>query len=204
MNSSSAYVSSQLLIDLQNSLVKLSGNLLECYSFIGQNINTVGESWRDEKFDEFVEEFHSSQEKVRQIGERYDEWAKRYLPPRIEYALEYEGANMGLGGSAPRQGGASDSSAEGTHDVSHKTKGLGLSGGSKADVFRRGEEKVNNLVNQKKQAQNDAIIKDRKKGDPNERGSRPYSLYSDEDRKKMESEESSNKILKGLFLNRER
>lgn len=94
--SSHAEVSSQALIDLQSDLNKLSGNLKGLYELVVQAMSSLSQEWRDQKFDEFEQEFHSSREMIMELSDKYYEWANQYLPPRIEVIKDIEGRGMGI------------------------------------------------------------------------------------------------------------
>ncbi len=91
------YCSSKILIDLQSNLLSLSDRLQETYEFLRGNESQLGESWLDDKFSEFEDEFKSSRELIIELSERYKEWANKYLPPYIEIMIEYEKARPSIG-----------------------------------------------------------------------------------------------------------
>lgn len=93
---SHAEVSSEALMDLQADLNKLSGNLKDMYELVAQAMSTLNQEWRDEKFDEFEQEFRSSKEMIMELSDKYYEWANQYLPPRIELIKEIESRGMGI------------------------------------------------------------------------------------------------------------
>jgi hypothetical protein len=96
MDASLTQVSSQQLKNLQTQLIQLSKNLLECYDTLCYGLKNLNEDWKDDKFDEFNTEFKDSKEKIREIGEKYQEWATTYLPPRIELTEKAERMGMGV------------------------------------------------------------------------------------------------------------
>lgn len=89
-------VSASSLETLQADLNILSEKLLDCYELLSSEISELNQDWKDEKFDEFEGEFRSHKEKIREIAEKYKEWANSYLPPRIELAKEAEGRKMSI------------------------------------------------------------------------------------------------------------
>lgn len=93
---SAAYVSSKSLIELQSELRGMSQTLHELYETLWGNLNVLGEEWTDEKMEEFNEEFETTRETIVELSEKYKEWADSYLPPRIEIAIEYEKAGVGI------------------------------------------------------------------------------------------------------------
>ncbi|MDR0540983.1 MAG: hypothetical protein LBH19_02095 [Dysgonamonadaceae bacterium] len=94
MNDTLTQVSSGQLIHLQAELVQLSKNLMETYDTLSMGLKNLNEDWKDDKYEEFEQEFKSSKEEIREIAEKYDEWAKTYLPPRIEITQEAEKRSM--------------------------------------------------------------------------------------------------------------
>lgn len=92
-----AHVSSKSLIELQSNLRKLSDRLKETYETLKNNEAELGESWLDDKFAEFEDDFKSSRELISELSEKYLHWANNYLPPYIELAIKYENAQVSLG-----------------------------------------------------------------------------------------------------------
>ena len=90
------YVSSKSLIELQTELRNLSGNLKELYDVLSTAVTAANDQWQDEKYDEFVNEFRSSKEKVVELSDKYKDWADSHLPPRIELSIKYEKLNGGI------------------------------------------------------------------------------------------------------------
>ena len=95
MESTLAHVSSKQLKVLQAELKRLSVNILETYDTISFEIKGLAEKWCDDKYDEFQQEFKSCKEEIREIAERYEQWANSYLPPRIEQVEKIENRSMG-------------------------------------------------------------------------------------------------------------
>lgn len=91
------YVSSKALIALQDALKKLSEELKDTYELLKENEKKVGETWQDDKFEEFEEEFSRSRELIDELSEKYNGWANKYLPPYIKEAIEYEETLVSLG-----------------------------------------------------------------------------------------------------------
>lgn len=96
ISNSGVEVSSKALISLQGDLNNLSNNLKKLYEVLGQAMSSLNEDWRDEKFDQFENEFRSCKELIIELSEKYHEWANQYLPPRIELIIEAENARMGI------------------------------------------------------------------------------------------------------------
>jgi gas vesicle protein len=94
MENTLTQVSSEQLVILQAELKQLSKNLMETYNTVSQGLKNLGEDWKDDKYDEFEQEFKSSKEEIREIAEKYEEWANTYLPLRIELVQEAEGVSM--------------------------------------------------------------------------------------------------------------
>jgi len=92
-----AHVSSKSLIELKSNLLRLAEELNNTYDTLKSRESDLGEAWMDDKFSEFEEDFRSSRELINELSEKYSYWAKQYLPPIIELAIEYENASVGLG-----------------------------------------------------------------------------------------------------------
>ncbi|MCM1177773.1 MAG: hypothetical protein NC308_05970 [Clostridium sp.] len=96
ISDSGVEVSSKALIDLQGDLNSLSDNLQELYEVLSRAMSSLNEDWRDDKYEEFEQEFRSSKELIMELSEKYREWANQYLPPRIELIIEAEKMRMGI------------------------------------------------------------------------------------------------------------
>lgn len=91
-----AYASSRSLIELQSELNALSTALKELYETLESDIARVSDSWVDQQFENFGNEFRSRKELIMELSEKYNQWANKYLPPRIELAQKYEGFSAGI------------------------------------------------------------------------------------------------------------
>lgn len=91
-----AYASSRSLTELQSELNGLSTALKDLYEALNSDIARLSDSWVDQQFENFGNEFRSRQEAIFELAEKYDQWANRYLPPRIELARKYEGNSAGI------------------------------------------------------------------------------------------------------------
>lgn len=92
-----AYATSRSLIELQSELNALSTALRDLYDALESDMARVSESWVDQQFEEFGNEFRSRKEAIMELSDKYSQWANNYLPPRIELAQKYEGSNAGIG-----------------------------------------------------------------------------------------------------------
>ena len=92
-----AYATSRSLIELQSELNALSTALGDLYDALESDIARVSDSWVDQQFEEFGNEFRSRKEAIMELADKYNQWANKYLPPRIELAQKYEGSNAGIG-----------------------------------------------------------------------------------------------------------
>lgn len=92
-----AYASSSSLTELQSELNALSTALRDLYDALESDLARVADSWVDQQFEEFGNEFRSRKEAIMVLSEKYDQWANKYLPPRIELAKKYEGTSAGIG-----------------------------------------------------------------------------------------------------------
>lgn len=147
VSNSGAQVSSESLINLQGELNTLSGNLKELYELLGQDLSRLGEYWRDSKYEEFMQEFHSSREKINELSEKYHEWANSYLPPRIEIIQKAEKANMSIDSSISGGGSVSDGGASGG---SSAVAGKPSSRNEKIERFREAQRRLEEEMTRKK------------------------------------------------------
>lgn len=91
-----AYVSSRSLIELQGELNALSTSLRDLYETLESDIARVADSWVDQQFENFGNEFRSRKEAIMELSDKYSQWANKYLPPRIELAQKYEGSSTSI------------------------------------------------------------------------------------------------------------
>ena len=89
-----AYVSSRSLKELQSKLNTLSKALYDLYETLNSDICRLSDSWVDQQFENFGNEFRSRQEAIAELSDKYNSWANGYLPPRIELAEKYEKQNI--------------------------------------------------------------------------------------------------------------
>lgn len=92
-----AYATSRSLIELQSELNALSTALRDLYDALESDMARVSESWVDQQFEEFGNEFRSRKEAIMELADKYNQWANKYLPPRIDLTQKYEGSNAGIG-----------------------------------------------------------------------------------------------------------
>ncbi|MCL2073471.1 MAG: hypothetical protein FWH18_06110 [Marinilabiliaceae bacterium] len=97
MENSLITVSSKQLEVLQTELIQLSINLKNTYEELSFQLKGLAEDWKDDKYDEFDNEFKSSREEIIEISEKYENWANSYLPPRIDITKEYERRKVSIG-----------------------------------------------------------------------------------------------------------
>ena len=93
---STGKVTVESLENLRAELKILSERLMDGYELLNSQLSELSEDWQDAKFDEFEEEFKTSKKKIREISERYLEFADKYLPPRIEQIRIITDRGMGL------------------------------------------------------------------------------------------------------------
>lgn len=91
-----AFASSRSLEELQGELNALSTALRDLYETLNSDIARLSDSWVDQQFENFGNEFRSRQEAIVELADKYSQWANRYLPPRIELAKKYEGSAAGI------------------------------------------------------------------------------------------------------------
>ena len=92
-----AYATSRSLIELQSELTALSTALRDLYDALESDIARVSDSWVDQQFEEFGNEFRSRKEAIMELSYKFNQFANKYLPPRIELAQKYEGSTAGIG-----------------------------------------------------------------------------------------------------------
>ncbi len=157
VSASGAEVSSQVLIELQSNLIALSENLKELYNALHDNKSKLSEKWRDEKYNEFAEEFEQSEKLILELSEKYAEWANKYLPPRIESVIEIEKVrgNLGSGsvGANSSMPNAGESSAGADTSSSDKKS---LTPEEKVATFKRGIDKLNARMKPKPTSSDDS------------------------------------------------
>lgn len=91
-----AFASLRSLEELQGELIALSTALRDLYETLNSDIARLSDSWVDQQFENFGNEFRSRQEAIVELADKYTQWANRYLPPRIELAKKYEGSAAGI------------------------------------------------------------------------------------------------------------
>lgn len=91
-----AYASSRALMELQSELNALSIALKDIYEALNSDIARLSDSWVDQQFENFGNEFRSRQEAIMELADKYNNWANKYLPPRIELAQKYERQSVGI------------------------------------------------------------------------------------------------------------
>lgn len=91
-----SHASSRSLRELQSELIALSNTLRELYETLNSDMARLSDSWVDQQFENFGEEFRSRQELIMSLSEKYDQWANQYLPPRIELAEKHERLSAGI------------------------------------------------------------------------------------------------------------
>ncbi len=100
MDNSGAKVSSAELMTLQSELVQLSGTLHELYELMNSDVSSLGEYWRDQKFDEFLTGYKPQMDKMEEISERYHEWATKDLQITIDNVIVAEEVDVSGGSSS--------------------------------------------------------------------------------------------------------
>ena len=91
---STAITSVEKLEELQKELVAMSQNLGELYKLMGTSLKGVNEKWKDPKYKEYENSFKPSLNRVRELSEKYEKWAKGYLQQRIDVLKEQDGVGF--------------------------------------------------------------------------------------------------------------
>lgn len=84
-----AQVSLKDLEELQSNLRKISLQLDSYDHTIGLAIRSVGENWRDQRYEEFINDFKQHEQKISEISNNYKKWANGYLQEQIESVKNY-------------------------------------------------------------------------------------------------------------------
>lgn len=113
MDNNDAKVSSAELTTLQSDLIQLSAQLHELYELMNSDVSSLGEYWRDQKYDEFITGYKPQMDKMEEISERYHEWATKDLQTTIDNVTDAEGVDVSGSsvGSSPTSSGGDSSSA---------------------------------------------------------------------------------------------
>jgi uncharacterized protein YukE len=90
MDANLIYVSSEELSSFQVKLRNLSQTLSEARNTILNGLNTLGNDWQDRKYQQFVDDFRASEQKLMAIAQKYEEWANGHLQRKIDEAIAYE------------------------------------------------------------------------------------------------------------------
>ena len=90
MDANLIYVSSEELTTFQVKLKNLSQVLSEARNTILNGLNTLGNDWQDQKYQQFVDEFRASEQKLQAIADKYQDWANGHLQRKIDEAIAYE------------------------------------------------------------------------------------------------------------------
>ncbi|GHV55845.1 hypothetical protein FACS1894182_01060 [Bacteroidia bacterium] len=90
MDANLIYVSSGDLTTFQVKLRNLSQAIFEARQDILNGLSSLGNDWQDQKYQQFVDEFKASEQKMYAIAEKYRDWANGHLQRKIDEAIEYE------------------------------------------------------------------------------------------------------------------
>lgn len=93
---STAEVSLQALETLQTELLSLSKELNDIYELVESGVDRLGEEWRDEMYQEFVENFRPSAALITEVSEMYKKWANGELQARIDILKGVTGIGMDI------------------------------------------------------------------------------------------------------------
>lgn len=146
---SGAESSSTAVKELQENLINLSRDLEEVYNILGGNVSQLNDEWKDNKYDEFVQEFGPHKEEIYNLSQKYQEWAHQYLQPRIDALEKIEKRAVSIdGGSGGGYSGSGDTAGGSSAGVPKRGMDR-LTSGSKADAFRQGIKKVEELDRKK-------------------------------------------------------
>lgn len=83
----------EALQHLKDNLMNLSRELHSIYELMTKNMRDISSSWRDVKYQEFVEGYTPQINKCDEIATRYEQWCSKALQPAIDRTLEYLNSN---------------------------------------------------------------------------------------------------------------
>ena len=104
MDEFGAKVSSAELMTLQSDLISLADQMHELYELMNSDVSSLGEAWRDQKYDEFLTGYKPQLDKMEEISQRYHEWATKDLQVTIDHVIDTEGVDVS-GSSVGSAGG---------------------------------------------------------------------------------------------------
>lgn len=101
-----AVTGSIALEQLKDDLTVLANNLRELHSTLISQMNTLGESWQDNQYQQFIDGYKPQIEKCSEIANRYDYGCKNFLAPQIENvrAIEQTDLSGSFGGGMSSAG----------------------------------------------------------------------------------------------------
>lgn len=102
-----AVTGSIALEQLKDDLTVLANNLRELHSTLTSQMTTLGESWQDSQYQQFVDGYKPQIEKCAEIADRYDYGCKNFLAPQIENVRAIEQTDLSGGGFGSGIGTAS-------------------------------------------------------------------------------------------------
>ncbi len=95
MASNSVITSSEALRVLRKDLTQLSDTLHNICQEMERDMSQLGETWRDRKYQEFVQGYQPQIKKCENIAVHYKQWCIENLDPAIERSIALEEANVG-------------------------------------------------------------------------------------------------------------
>ena len=103
---SQAVTGSLALEQLKDDLTLLANNLRELHSTLTSQMTTLGESWQDSQYQQFVDGYKPQIEKCVEIANRYDHGCRNFLAPQIENVKSIEQTDLSgnFGGGASMSG----------------------------------------------------------------------------------------------------
>lgn len=126
MASDNAHVSSDALHELNGNLTSLSETLQDIAEMMNTDMYQVGEEWRDQQYDDFMEGFKPHIKECEDISKRYSEWCTKVLSHTIEKVEAIESVNMNSGAGSPQSSSATpDGTTSGSTDNANGVTGSG-------------------------------------------------------------------------------
>lgn len=219
MNEFDATVSSAELITLQSELVSLADQMHELYELMNSDVSSLGEAWRDQKYDEFLTGYKPQMDKMEEISERYREWATKDLQVTIDHVIDAEGVDVsgdsvgGAGFSSGSEESSSSSTSSGNPFLAGK-KGPSSSErphGPQIDYFGRNNKYDPSKLERPRGPQGlDPALQKKWHDDHTERGAREREYphegiikESEEKQQKIEMKKRDNNMF-GYLMNKDK
>lgn len=88
--------SSAAIHDYRMRLRNVAEELTQQYDKTGQQIETVGETWKDHNFEQFAQNFEEDKQKIAQLCQAVTHYEEEILYKLEQKLIAYEGINPSL------------------------------------------------------------------------------------------------------------